>query len=173
VNWDAIGAIAELGGALGVIATLVYLAKQIRRSSAAENANAYQSLMDSWHQATARLLDPDTRATFVKGLGHYDSLSENERLQFHVQVAQLLDRFETMLHFKLLGVTDKVHPAEQFTPLIKDLMSNAGFKRFWASEHSYFSPTMRAWMQTHCPDAGQLDESGYLSRVVRGGNDAA
>ncbi len=34
MNWDAIGAIAELLGAIGVIASLVYLAAQIRKSPA-------------------------------------------------------------------------------------------------------------------------------------------
>ena len=68
MNWDAIGAIAELGGAIGVILTLFYLAVQIKISSAADNANAYQSLMDSWHQATALLLEPGNRATFIKAL---------------------------------------------------------------------------------------------------------
>jgi hypothetical protein len=29
MNWDAIGAIAELLGAIGVIASLIYLARQI------------------------------------------------------------------------------------------------------------------------------------------------
>jgi hypothetical protein len=33
MNWDAIGAVAELLGAIGVIASLVYLAVQIRQSS--------------------------------------------------------------------------------------------------------------------------------------------
>jgi hypothetical protein len=33
MTWDAIGAIAELLGAMGVIASLVYLAGQIRQSS--------------------------------------------------------------------------------------------------------------------------------------------
>ena len=32
MNWDAVGAIAELLGAIGVIASLVYLATQIRQS---------------------------------------------------------------------------------------------------------------------------------------------
>ena len=32
MNWDAIGAIAELLGAVGVIASLVYLARQIGES---------------------------------------------------------------------------------------------------------------------------------------------
>jgi hypothetical protein len=32
MKWDAIGAIAELLGAIGVVASLVYLATQIRHS---------------------------------------------------------------------------------------------------------------------------------------------
>ena len=173
MNWEALGAVAELAGAIGVVATLIYLAVQIRRSSAAENANAYQSIMNSWHQATALLLDPNTRATYMKALVHYGELSEDERLQFHVQAAQMLDRFESMLHFKFLGVTDKVHPAEQFAPLIKDLMDNPGFKRFWQAEYSYYSPTMKGWMKSNCPDVGDPDASGYLSRVVQRSDDAA
>ena len=30
MNWDALGAIAELAGALSVLGTLIYLAKQIK-----------------------------------------------------------------------------------------------------------------------------------------------
>ncbi len=50
MNWDAIGAIAELLGAVGVIASLVYLATQIRQSreqmsqnTKAIRASGYQS----------------------------------------------------------------------------------------------------------------------------------
>ena len=34
MNWDAIGAIAELLGAIGVIASLLYLARQMRNGAA-------------------------------------------------------------------------------------------------------------------------------------------
>ena len=33
MNWDAIGAIGEVLGAVGVIVTLIYLARQIRQNS--------------------------------------------------------------------------------------------------------------------------------------------
>jgi len=45
MNWDAIGAIAELLGAIGVIASLVYLATQIRhgREQMSQNTRALQA----------------------------------------------------------------------------------------------------------------------------------
>ncbi len=48
MNWDAIGAIAELLGAVGVIGSLVYLATQIRQSreQTAENTRAHSRRVD-------------------------------------------------------------------------------------------------------------------------------
>jgi len=34
MNWDAIGSIGEIAGAIGVVVSLVYLATQIRQNSA-------------------------------------------------------------------------------------------------------------------------------------------
>jgi len=39
MNWDAIGAVGEVGGAIAVVATLVYLARQIRHSAEANIAS--------------------------------------------------------------------------------------------------------------------------------------
>ncbi len=39
MNWDAIGAIAELLGAIGVIGSLVYLATQIRQNTTTVRAS--------------------------------------------------------------------------------------------------------------------------------------
>ncbi len=44
MNWDALGAIAEIVGAAGVIITLVYLAVQIRNSARATEAQVHASL---------------------------------------------------------------------------------------------------------------------------------
>jgi len=46
MNWDAIGAIGELLGAAAVLATLIYLALQIRQNTAATRAQIHQSRSD-------------------------------------------------------------------------------------------------------------------------------
>ena len=45
VNWDALGAIAETLGAIAVIATLIYLAVQIRQNSRVTKDASAQSLL--------------------------------------------------------------------------------------------------------------------------------
>ncbi len=43
MNWDAIGAIGEVLGALGVIATLIYLTTQLRLNTNAMRASSLDS----------------------------------------------------------------------------------------------------------------------------------
>ena len=66
MNWDAIGAIAETLGAVGVIASLVYLAGQIRQSreQTAENTRAlragtYQDFQRNIDEVFNRLIVDD------------------------------------------------------------------------------------------------------------------
>ncbi len=47
INWDAVGALAELLGGIGVIITLVYLAQQIRQNTRFVRADMYQRMNDS------------------------------------------------------------------------------------------------------------------------------
>ena len=44
MNWEAIGAVGEIGGAAGVIITLVYLAIQVRSSAKATESQVHASL---------------------------------------------------------------------------------------------------------------------------------
>ena len=44
MNWEALGAIGEIVGAVGIIITLVYLAVQIRSSARAAEAQVHASL---------------------------------------------------------------------------------------------------------------------------------
>jgi hypothetical protein len=46
MEWEAVGAVAEFVGALGVIASLAYLAHQIRIGTRTERARALQDLLN-------------------------------------------------------------------------------------------------------------------------------
>ena len=82
MNWDALGALAELVGAVGVIASLFYVASQIRRNSGALEASTNQAIADATQQ---RLLvpaqSPELAAAFAKAQSDTSSLSPGERIQ--------------------------------------------------------------------------------------------
>ena len=46
MNWDAIGAVGEIVGALAVVVTLIYLAVQTRHSAAATQRQIMQAMYE-------------------------------------------------------------------------------------------------------------------------------
>ena len=48
MNWEAIGVIAEVVGAVAVVATLTYLAVQIRQNTQVTKASTAQQMTDKW-----------------------------------------------------------------------------------------------------------------------------
>ena len=50
MNWEAIGAVGELVGAIAVVATLAYLAMQIRQNTTTAKAATYSATTDGWAQ---------------------------------------------------------------------------------------------------------------------------
>ena len=77
MNWDAIGAIAETLGAVGVIASLVYLATQIRQNTRTVRSATYQSLNGVALQSQGNLAyDGETAEIVRKGMQDGSQLSE-------------------------------------------------------------------------------------------------
>ncbi len=58
MNWAAVGAIGEVAGAIAVVVTLVYLAKQIRISAEATKAMVRQGVTDATVAYLALEIDP-------------------------------------------------------------------------------------------------------------------
>lgn len=58
MNWDALGAIGEIGGAATVIATLFYLARQVKHATAVARSSARQVVAQMNVDSSAAGLDP-------------------------------------------------------------------------------------------------------------------
>lgn len=83
MNWDAIGAVAEAVGAAGVIASLLYLAVQVRGSTRASAVESKLQAARMLHDFIDSLVQtPELNDIFLRGLADLDSLSEAEYYRF-------------------------------------------------------------------------------------------
>jgi len=90
VNWDAIGAIAEVIGGSGVIASLIYLAIQIRQSTRTERARAFQDIFSSYNDHSHEMFGTKNGDLIVSGMRDLSMLSGAERLRFdHLMIGYL------------------------------------------------------------------------------------
>ncbi len=82
MNWDAVGAIAETLGAVGVIATLLYLTTQIRHNTKALRVSAFHASTQSLVGENDLLAANGELADIVQRALAGESLSPTEQLRF-------------------------------------------------------------------------------------------
>lgn len=76
MNWDAIGAVGEIIGALAVVVTLAYLALQIRASTRESEAGLFSATAEQSSQVSSRFMEH--AEVWVKGNAGGE-LSESEQ----------------------------------------------------------------------------------------------
>ena len=83
MNWDAIGAIAELVGAVGVIASFLYVAAQVRGSTRASRVESKLQSTRLLHSFIDVLIEtPELNDLYLRGLADPDLLSTAEYYRF-------------------------------------------------------------------------------------------
>ena len=99
MNWDAIGAIAELTGALGVVASLFYLGSQIRQNTRSVRASSYHAVVTNLSNISAAIgHDAPVADLFVRGQTDLQALSPTEQRQFAFLVVSLFRNFEDIFY---------------------------------------------------------------------------
>jgi hypothetical protein len=91
MNWDAIGAIAEIGGTIAIFVTLVYLSIQVRHSNKQRELDSFRHTWDSLNQFCDLLTHSTENASIVRrGRKSLTDLTEDEYLIFeHIHLRML------------------------------------------------------------------------------------
>ena len=137
MNWEAIGAVGEVLGAIAVIATLAYLAVQIRQNTLQLHQSTEVARYAAIDQVGQRgytlrlsLADPKHSAIYLKGLAGAD-LDQVEALQFNMLLQNtffaLQDTHERLVGSDLMPEIWTTFPTET----IQQLGGSPGVARLW------------------------------------------
>lgn len=133
MNWEALGAIAEALGAVGVIATLVYLSAQIRHNNEQLRGAATSSVYEYQRTLTEMLSsDPELYKIALRGNEDLSSLDPWEQQRFAIWCIH-----ET-------GMWEMCHRLLNQGALDEGLYR--GKEAYWLQLHS--SPGRREWWET-------------------------
>lgn len=153
-NWTAVGGIAELVGAVGVVVTLLYLAVQIRQNTKAFRAATFQSIIGyatGFAEGIAR--DGELATLFLAGMADVDALNETEKLRFHFQLVALLRRYENLHYLSRMGHLDDSQ-WEGLRASLDFIMNNPGSHAWWTANARLFNATFRDFMDRRLAAAG-------------------
>jgi hypothetical protein len=146
VNWDAIGAIAELLGAAGVIASLLYLATQIRQNTRTERARAFQEIFSSYNVHAHEMFGTENGELIVSGMRDISVLSGAERLRFdHLMIGYLNSLEATIFSKRAYLLGDET--LENWAYILRTrFLPYAGLREWWDEAKPFFAPETREWI---------------------------
>ena len=107
VTIQDLGSIGELLAAVATIATLIYLARQLRANTAAVQGDARRAHRAA-SNATNLLIasDPGVAALFNSGLRDFDALTPEQHTQFGFLMAELIGTWEIAHQEFEAGIVD-------------------------------------------------------------------
>lgn len=151
MNWEAIGAIGEILGAIGVIATIAYLSIQIRQNTKTQQsavAQATTASRTSWYDLV--ISDPEVGDIWRKGTSQPDLLTEQERTRFIWMLARIfsnLEEFHLQFQHGML-------PEDQwitYRSFGRTMLENSLINDWWCSGMAVFTPSFTADLTPDSP----------------------
>lgn len=135
MNWDAIGAIAESLGVIGVIVTVVYVAVQIRHNSQAVQGATEQALMTQ--EMALYALVAEHANIYRRGSERVDQLDADEYLVYeHLVAAQMSQLYSAYVQFQRGLIPQSVWDA--YAADWPESLEQAGFQQAWQKiKHGY------------------------------------
>jgi len=97
MNWDAIGSIAELLGAAGVIVSLIYLSYQIKTNTKTIRASAAKDTYMAWSEFNKELSEHPDRIVIDrmwKPDSNWSDFSEEHQICLGFVCRSIIERFE-------------------------------------------------------------------------------
>ena len=139
MNWEALGALANLLAAIGVIATLIYLSIQIRQNTKAVRSSSIQNLVQSFSTtAQAAVENEYIVPLLLKANAGSDNLSEQERGRLHFWFIMTFRRFEGVYFQRDLGIVD-AEVIDGFERSHISILTSKSAQSWWANSKAIFN----------------------------------
>lgn len=147
MNWDAIGAIAESVGAIGVIVSLIYLALQVRQNTKQVRLSRVQETSSTLQDGFAVLYLPGNPQIWYKG--HYSpgELDEQDAHTFRLFMERALYNVQNVVYQKEHGLIDQDVFESTISQMRELLIDTPGGSSFWRGRRHMYTESMRAALE--------------------------
>ena len=147
MNWEIIGALGEWAGALVVLVTLGYLARQIRENTVLNRVSGSMAIADAARDIHFLLAgNRDMARLFLEGLGDPDSLDAIDSARFETLWWGILRQMESFFVQFEEGIMDE-GTMKAYARLSADVIhDNRIVRDHWRSSPEDFRPGFVAWM---------------------------
>ena len=144
MNWEAVGALAELFGAAGVIVTLVFLAHQIQQNTSAVRASTNHALTEQRNDLNVKFgLDPAATELLLRGSRSFDDLDFSERYRHSLLMRAIVGICEDAFVQYTEGMCG-VEPWESTKVVLRPIAAAPTFETWWTENREIYQRAFRS-----------------------------
>lgn len=153
MNWDAISAIGEVVGAIGVVASLFYVAYQVRQNTeqsklntkAVENSNSEAINAESNSLRMTVANNPELASIYIRGTSNPQSLNEEELFRFRLFMSAGISNGQLVYESHMSGVGTQWKGMRTVTIRMLD---SPGGRWFWDNFRDDYNAEFQKEMDT-------------------------
>ena len=145
MNWDAIGAIGEIVGAIAVFGSLLFLGLQIRSQNRESRFAAMHESSVAFRDSISQTVDPTIAEILVKATEDFDSISDSEKLVVTGFVQRLMRVWEESFLQHQQGRL----PIRIWDVMVSQyafLLGSPMFMRVWSERKSFYDPAFQEYV---------------------------
>lgn len=144
MNWNMIGALGEIIGAVAVVVTLWYLASQVRQGTDASRQEAVRELMEQNYQIISWMnYSPQRAGLYIRGVLGDPDLSPEEVGQFGAFLLQLVTLWQ-----RIYFLDQRTRVEEWFVIYVQavrqEIAGTPGFRSWYEARSHWLHPRFRA-----------------------------
>jgi hypothetical protein len=148
MNWDAIGAIGEVGGAIAVVITLVYLARQLSENTRSMKLQSLESTFKDWNECLKDIQTIDGAGlAYAKALKG-EPLSELEEHQLTYLFRRIFNAYAKMHYLKSIGIADPFN-TESIETALPYLLRINFFSSWWPVHRDRYAERFQQYIDEH------------------------
>ncbi len=161
-----IGSIGELIAAIATVATLGYLAVQIRANTSATRAEAHSRTASELHSFAALLGgNSEAASIFTRGVGDYEALESVERTQFHFIFGMLATQAEIVYTNYHLGIEDHDRTRSGTNGFLR-LVATPGGREFWRLNRTNYTSSFQSFVESRLDQQLKTESAAQQSATA-------
>ncbi len=131
MNWEALGAIAELIAAIGVIFSILYLALQIRQATVASRAASYQDTTALISLGNIHIFgNADAASLLSRAAATTDELTPADQIRWQAYCSYMFRHWSNIHYQHSMGTLDEIRYRSLLGPMFINLRS-VRFRNTW------------------------------------------
>ena len=172
MDWNAIGAIADVVAAVAVVVSLIYIAVQVKgnsellertlQSNRTQNAQAVIHNFDSWRKM---ILETGSADLWFRGINDLGSLDQTEKINFNLIASTVI--WSCWSYFQLQENEGLIADINEH--LFQDLFKHPGYREWLLVHRRYHSDDFGEFLDRVCEAVGDdRYEAGQSSSLIDG-----